>query len=155
MLFLVQNSFVYIFPEKAPMLVLLGALYYSLFEGATSGFVAGAWGGLLIDLFSQGQPGFFTAAFAASGGMCGIASSKIFEDSWLTEMILPLLSLYAVLLAQQLVFLTQTGEPITFSVFSAAFLPWPLFTTALCAPWLFTRLRKLSPRQRRRWTAGA
>ncbi len=155
MLFLVQNSWAYIFPEKAPAFVLIGALYYSLFEGAASGFVAGAWGGLLIDLFSQGRPGFFTAAFAASGGLCGMASSKIFEDSWLTEITLPFLSLYAVLLAQQLVFLTQAGESVTFAVFSAAFLPWPLCATALCAPWLFARLRKLSPRQRRRWTAGA
>ncbi len=154
-LFLVQNSFAYIFPEKAPALVLIGVLYYSLFEGAGSGFMAGAWGGLLIDLFGQGQPGFFSAAFAASGGLCGIASSKVFEDSWLIEIILPFLSLYAILLGQHVFFLTQAGEPVTFSAISVAFLPWPLFTTALCAPWLFTLLRKLSPRQRRRWTAGA
>jgi len=152
-LFLIQNSLVYVFPEKAPALVLIGVLYYSLFEGAASGFIAGAWGGLLLDLFSQGRPGFFTAAFAGSAGLCGIVSSKIFEDSWLTEVILPCLSLYAVMLAQHLFFLWRAQEPITFAVIPGSFLPWPLFTTALCAPWLFTRLRRFSPRQRRRWTA--
>ena len=152
-LFLAQNTLVYIFPEKAPALILIGALYYSLFEGAASGFVAGAWGGLLLDLFSQGRPGFFTAAFAVSGGLCGIVSSKIFEDSWLTEIILPFLSLYVVFLTQHLFILVRAEEPITLSAVSGAFLPWPLLTTAICAPWVFSRLRKLSPRQRSRWTA--
>ncbi len=154
-LFLVQNTWTYLFPEKAPALVLIGVLYYSLFEGAAAGFMAGAWGGLLIDLFSQGRPGFFTAAFALSGAVSGIASSKIFEDSWLTEIILPFLSLYCVMLVQQFVLRTRMGEPAGFAAFFEAFLPWPLFMTAVCAPWFFTRLRKLSPRQRRRWTARA
>lgn len=153
LLFLTENALVYIFPEKAPALVLIGVLYYSLFEGAASGFMAGAWGGLLLDLFSQGRPGFFTAAFAASGGLCGIVSSKIFEDSWLTEVILPSLSLYAVLLVRYFLLLWRAEEPLSLAVISGAFLPWPLLTTALSAPWIFTRLRKLSPRQRRRWAA--
>ena len=152
-LFLAQNTLVYIFPEKAPALILIGVLYYSLFEGAVSGFIAGAWGGLLLDLFSQGRPGFFTAAFAVSGGLCGVASSKIFEDSWLTEAILPFLSLYAVLLVQKIFLLIGAEEPVKFAAISGAFLLWPLLTTALCAPWIFSRLRKLSPRQRSRWTA--
>ncbi len=152
-LFLVQNSIVYLFPEKAPALVLIGVLYYSLFEGAASGFAAGAWGGLLLDLFSQGRPGFFMAAFALSGGLCGAASSKIFEDSWLTEILLPSVSLYCIFFVEHLVLQMQSGETSIASAFSNAFLFWPLFTTAVCAPWIFTRLRKISPRQRGRWIA--
>ncbi len=150
-LFLAQNTLFYLFPEKAPSLVLIGVLYYALFEGALAGLVAGCWGGLLLDLFSQGSPGFFTISFAASGGLCGIASSKIFEDSWLSEVVLPAISFYGVTLALQILWLTQNGERLGPAVLAGSFLPWPLLTTALCAPWLFNRLRKLSPRRRRRW----
>ena len=150
-LFLAQNTLFYFFPEKAPSLVLIGVLYYSLFEGALAGLVAGCWGGLLLDLLSQGSPGFFTAAFAVSGGLCGFVSSKIFEDSWLSEVVLPAVSFYGVTLALHILWRTQNGEPMGPSVLAEAFLPWPLLTTALCAPWLFGRLRKFSPRRRRRW----
>lgn len=150
-LFLAQNTLFYLFPEKAPSLVLIGVLYYALFEGAAAGTVAGCWGGLLIDLFGEGRPGFFTAAFAVSGGLCGYVSSKIFEDSWLSEVVLPFLSLYGIQVAQQCVLRSQAGESVLPGAFTGAFLLWPLATTALAAPWLFNRLRKLSPRQRRRW----
>lgn len=154
-LFLLQNTLVYLFPEKSPSLVLTGVLYYALFDGTSAGLAAGCWGGLLLDLFSQGRPGFFTAAFAACGLACGVLSSKIFEDSWLSEVILPFLSLFCVLLAQQLVLRTQTGEAWTPGILLDAFLPWPLLATAVCSPWFFGRLRRYSPRQRRRWTPRA
>ena len=148
-LFLAQNALVYLFPEKAPSLVLIGVLYYSLFQGATAGLAIGAWGGLLLDLFSLGRPGFFTASFAAIGGLCGFISSKVFEDSWVAEIVLPLASLYGLTLLQQLFLKAQAGEAVTPAALTEAFLPWPLFTTAFCSHWLFNRFRKLSPR--RRW----
>jgi rod shape-determining protein MreD len=147
-LFLGQNALVYLFPEKAPSLVLIGVLYYALAEGAFSGFVCGVWGGLLLDLLSQGRPGFFTAALAAAGGLCGYVSSKIFEDSWLAEIVLPFLGLYALAFSQHIFLKTQTGEAVLPGVFTEAFLPWPLLTTALVSPWLFARLRRVSPRRR-------
>ena len=151
-LFILQNSVLYLFPEKTPALVLIGILYYSMFEGSASGFAAGIWGGFLLDLFSQGRPGFFMIAFGACGAACGVISSKIFEDSWLSEIILPVVSLYGVLLARILLLRASEGEPFTLSVFSWAFQPWLFLTTALAAPWIFARLRKLSPRQRYRRT---
>ena len=150
-LFLAQNALFYLFPDRAPCLVLAGVLYYSLFEGALSGMVVGCWGGLLIDLFSQGRPGFFVWAFASSGLFCGFASSKIFEDSWLSEVVLPFVSLYAVLFAQQCALRSQMGEAVFPGALADAFLPWPLLTTSFFSPFIFNYLRKFSPRQRRRW----
>jgi rod shape-determining protein MreD len=150
-LFIAQNFAVYLFPEKAPSLVLIGVLYYALFEGAVSGMVAGCFGGLLLDFFTQGRPGFFSAALAASGGLCGFLSSKIFEDSWLSEAVLPLVSLYFILFFQQVFMHARLEEPWFPAAFAHAFLPWPLVTTAASAPWVFGRMRLFSPRQRRRW----
>lgn len=150
-LFLVQNALVYVFPEKAPALVLIGVLYFALAEGRLFGVVCGVWGGLLIDLFCPERPGFTSAAFACAGFCCGFISSKIFQDSLLTEITLPPLCLYAVTLAGLIVSQTSAGEVFGMRAFADAFLPWPLAATAFSSPWLFARLRGVSPRRRRRW----
>ena len=148
-LFLLQNGLFYLFPAKVPAFVLAGVLFYSLSEEPPFGVVIGAWGGFLMDLFGLGRPGFFTAAFAGAGFLSGALSSKIFQDSFLTQIVLPPVSFYGVMLARLWQLKAQTGEPAGLGLFAEAFLPWPLCMTALCSPWLFGRLRALSPRRRR------
>lgn len=148
-LFLLQNGLLYLFPAKVPALVLTGVLFYSLTEGTPFGVVIGAWGGFLMDLFSLGRPGFFTASFAGAGFFGGLLSSKIFRDSFLAQIVLPFAGLYGVNFVQLWRLQAQAGEPVGPGLLGEAFLPWPLFLTALCSPWLFGKLRALTPRRLR------
>ena len=150
-LFLIQNALVYVFPSKAPALVLIGVLFFALTEGRSFGAFAGMWGGLLMDLYGLGRPGFTMAAYALVGFSSGFVSSKIFQDSWLAEIVLPFASLYAVMLAELALMRSQIGDPAGPAALAESFRPWPLFTTVLAAPWLFSRLRRIWPRRRRRW----
>ena len=150
-LFLAQNSLTYVFPEKAPALVLIGVLYYALAEGRTFGALIGIWGGLCIDLFGLGRPGFSMAAFAAAGFSCGFISSKIFQDSLPAEFALPVLSLYLIQLAELALLHAGSGEPLTAAMLGEALLLWPLLTTLAVSPWLFGKLRRVAPPKRRRW----
>jgi rod shape-determining protein MreD len=149
-LFLAQNALVYLFPQKAPALVLIGVLYFALAEGASFGAVLGVWGGLLLDLISSGRPGFFAAAFAVSGAGCGFISSKIFQDSLLTEILLPFVCLYLLMFAELWFLTVQGGDAAGPRMFAQAFLPWPLFSTLIASPFVFGRLHRSTAAQRRR-----
>jgi len=149
-LFLAQNSLNYLFYLKAPALVLVGVLFYALSEGPSFGALVGLWAGFLMDLFEMGRPGFWMSTLAATGYFSGVISSTVFQDSLLTQIVLPVGALYSVTFAEAWVLRSQSGEGVGFGLLGAAFLPWPLITTAFCSPWLFSRLHRWTPGARRR-----
>jgi rod shape-determining protein MreD len=146
-LFLAQNGLNYLFYSKAPALVLVGVLFYALSEGSSFGTVVGLWAGFLIDLFGTGRPGLCMSTLAVAGYFSGVISSKVFQDSLLTEIFLPASALYFVTLAEVWILRSQAGETTGLGLLAEAFLPWPFVMTAISSPWLFGRLR--------RWTSSA
>ena len=149
--FLIQNSLNYLFYSKAPFLILIVVLFYSLSEGAALGAFIGLWAGFLLDLFGTGRMGFWMTALAAAGYFSGSISKKVFPDSLFTKAGLSFVIFYVLNFAELLTVRYQSSEGMGFPhVFMEAFLFWPLVTTALCSPWVFQVLKRSTPDYRRR-----
>lgn len=149
-LFLLQNSLNYIFPGRIPSFILIGVVYYALLDGPKAGMIVGLFGGFFLDLFGSGRPGFSMFAYALSGVLAGFISSKIFRDSLLTEIFLPCFCFYGVTLMEVLSVKSQLGESAGLEVLAEAFLFWPIVTTVLASPILFSWLGKHSSASRYR-----
>ena len=85
------------------------------------------------------------AALAVAGYFSGAVASKIFYDSLLTQILLPVLVLYGVKFAEIWVLKSQAGESEGLRLVLEAFLPWTLATTAIFSPWVFGRLNRWTP----------
>ncbi len=93
-------------------------------------------------------------SFAVTGYISGVISQKIFQDSFLTQILLPTVVLYSVTLAEIWVVRTQAGESAGLRLLAEAFSPWPLGATAFCSPWVFSRLRQWTPGSGRRHSSA-
>jgi hypothetical protein len=147
-LFLLQNLLNYLFPGKCPPLLLMAVIFYSLREGALFGSVLGAAAGFLLELFGQGGFGVWILNLAAVGALSGYASSKIFQDSLLTEIILPGLAFYLSTLAEIVFLQARAGVFSGWDALGGAFLFWPLLGSLVFSPALFGWLQKTSSSRR-------
>ena len=149
-LFLLQNTLNYFFPGKCPSFLLVAVIFYSLREGAVFGLLLGAAAGFLLELFGQGGFGFWMLNLAAVGALSGYVSSKIFQDSLLTEIFLPGIAFYFSTLAEIIFLQLRAGSFSGWEAIGRAFLFWPLLGTLLFSPVIFAWLQNVSGRNRLR-----
>ena len=132
----------------------MAVIFYSLREGALFGMVLGAVAGFLLELLGQGALGVWMLNLAAVGALSGYVSSKIFQDSLLTEIFLPGLAFYFSTLAEILFLQARSGSLNGWDALGRAFLFWPLLGSLVFSPvlfgWLQKRRSKVSWRSRRR-----
>lgn len=129
-LFLLQNALNGLFPGKTPPLLAVGVVFFALTEGPSFGLALGCFGGMFLELFAVGRLGSEIAAMGSLGLLSGFASTKLFRDSLLTQLLLPASALAAVSFARAAV----TGRP--------ASTPWDLAWAAAVSPFLFAFLKK-------------
>ena len=92
-LFLLQNSLNSLFPGKTPPLLAIGVVFFALTEGPSFGLAIGCFAGVFLELFAVGKLGTEIAAMGSLGALCGFASTKLFRDSLLTQLLLPVSAL--------------------------------------------------------------
>ena len=143
-LFLLQNSLNYLFPGKCPPLLLVAVIFYSLREGALFGMALGAAAGFLLELFGQGTLGFWVLNLAAVGALSGYVSSKVFQDSLLTGILLPGVAFYFSTLAEIVFLQLKSGVFSGGEAIGRAFLFWPLLGALVFSPFIFSVLQRFS-----------
>ena len=139
--FLVQNGLSFIFLNQTPSLLLIGVIFYAMTQGAIFGFVIGCFGGFCLDLLGPGRMGQEIFILGFLGFLTGLASSKIFRDSLVTQVLLPFLgftlkAFYDLWVNVSLV----AREPVSFETLERAWLCpaflWTLIFSPLCFFWL-------------------
>ena len=120
----------------------MAVIFYSLREGALFGLGLGAASGFLLDLFGQGALGIWMLNLATVGALSGYVSSKIFQDSLLTEIFLPGIAFYFSTLAEVIFLQTRAGSFSGWEALGRAFLFWPLLGSLVFSPILFGWLQK-------------
>lgn len=153
-----QGAIQSIFPWVVSPFLLIGVIYYALTEGPVFGAVIGCFAGFLLDILGLGKLGESMTLFSLVGIFAGFSSTKIFYDSFFTQMILPVLSHYAICLVH-LFFVKQfpQGEVANVSMVKEAFFlsqPWWTMLTSLG---VFSLLRKVSAARHLRsisWKTG-
>lgn len=141
-IFLMENAIGFFFKENAPALLLIAVLFYSFSEGPVFGSVAGLWAGFLLDLLGVGRIGFFMTAYAGVGLLSGAVSSKVFQEGFFTEILLPAACLLVVLTAEAWIILRASDEAAGPIHLLQAQRPWKILATVVVSPWLFSTLRK-------------
>ncbi len=129
-LFLLQNVLNGLFPGKTPPLLAVGVVFFALTEGPSFGLAIGCFAGLFLELFTVGRFGTEIAAMGSLGALCGFASTKLFRDSLLTQLLLP----SSALALLSFVRMSITGQPAS----TVSDLIW----AAASAPFLFAFLKK-------------
>ena len=153
-LFLVQNSLHFLFSERVPWILLSGVLFYAMAEGPAFGMLIGSYAGFFPDLFGTERIGISMAIFGVLGLLSGFSGAKLFNESPVTQVLLPSLAYY--LAAWLNLFIQRVvlqDEAFSFGLFRDAFLPLPLVLTAVSSPLVFFYLKKLTPVNRRRRSA--
>ena len=143
--FFAQNGLYFFYPcDVAPLLV--GAVvFYALSEGPFFGFILGIFAGALLELFGVGKIGLEPLFFAGAGFLSGMASSRIFHESFIARTVLPVLVTYGLCLFNLSLSRATSGEaPWNPALFRDAFLFYDLASTALLSPFVFYILSKFS-----------
>ncbi len=143
-LFLAQNALQYLLADLAPPLVLPAVLFYALSRGASFGLGTGVFAGLLFEVFGVGKLGVHVGLFALIGYTAGALSSKIFRESFVAQIILPVLCHYAAAAAGLTLARVSAGEPVGVFALAEAFLPVQLAITAAASPPVFAFLKRVS-----------
>lgn len=144
-LFLAENFLQFLVPGLRAPLMLIGVVFYALYEGPQFGLWIGLAAGLLMDLYGTAKFGPEMAIHGALGVLCGYSASKLFRESLLTQMALPALATYLLYLANAVFFRScAASESVTPGVFLDA-LAWPpiLFAAAV-SPIFFRHFRRIS-----------
>ena len=74
--------------------MLIAVIFFALKENIFFGALLGFWGGLWLEIFRTGAFGFATLPLAAIGAFAGFMSSKIFRESFLAQVGIPVGSFY-------------------------------------------------------------
>ena len=104
--------------------------------------VLGVAAGFLLDLFGQGGFGFWMLNLAGVGVLSGYASSKVFQDSLLTEIFLPALAFYFSSLAEIIFLQLRSGTFSGGEALGRAFLFWPFLGSLVFSPVIFAWLER-------------
>ncbi len=129
-LFLLQNALNGMFPGKTPPLLAVGVVFFALTEGPSFGLAIGCFAGVFLELFAVGKLGTEIATMGSLGALCGFASTKLFRDSLLTQLLLPASALALLSFARASI----TGQ-------AASTVP-DLVWAAAVSPFLFAFLKK-------------
>ena len=142
-LFLAQEMFGFIFPRGVPPLTLIGVLFYALIEGPVFGAVIGCFAGFLMDILGVEKLGGSMAILSSLGVLAAFSASKIFYDSFFTQVFLPPLGNYLLCFFSLLFFKNfPQAEGFSFDLFKESFfLSQPLLTVVV-SPAVFLFLKK-------------
>ena len=134
----------FIFPRWTPPLMLIGVLYYALIEGPIFGAVIGCFAGFFLDILEAGQLGGSMAIFSGLGVLAGFSASKIFYDSFLTQLFLPVLGNYLLCFFSLLFYKNlPQAEGLSLGLFRESLILSQPFLTALVSPIAFLFLKKV------------
>ncbi len=125
-----------------PNCILVGVLCYALMDGPVTGMIVGAFGGFFLDLLGTNTLGFSMFSYALSGVLVGLASTRIFRESILTEVLLPCLCYYGVTILEVISVKYQSGDSIGGEVLLEGFLGWPFLATMVVSPIIFSVIGK-------------
>ncbi len=143
--FLIHNTLLFVFPLPVPSLVLITVIFYGLYEGPLFGLALGIAAGFLLDLFGAGRMGAEMMLYGAIGWLCGNTAKNIFRESTLTQFFLAAFGAYFLILGNTLIFKGGFDrETAGFHLIREAFLPIPIFATAVASPYFFRYFRKVS-----------
>ena len=147
--FLLQNSLQFALPERAPLLLLIGVVFYGLSEGPLFGFLIGLYAGFFMDIFGVGKLGLQMSFFGSLGLLSGYAKSKVFSESLLTAILFPALAYYLLFclnfIATRIFFEGEAEAP---AVFREALSIPALILMAVVSPFVFSFLHRFSLRRR-------
>ena len=141
-LFFFQIAAQGIFFDQTPSFVLIGVIFFALSRGPMNGFLAGLFGGFLIDLLGIGKMGYESMIFSCVGLICGYLSTFLFRDSLWTQLTVPSLANYLVQLSSLLWFGRLAGRPFQWGIFVDAWNAPGVFLTFFLSPFVFLFLRK-------------
>ena len=143
-LFLLQNSVGLIFPQKTPVLLLCGVLFYAFSEGPWFGALLGAYAGLLLEVFTTGRLGSEMMVLAATGFIFGRGTRIFFGESLFMRFLMPLLAFYFSVFFRFLLFYAFSGEGQAFGIFRNHLLLWDTLGLLVACPVVFSFLKKVS-----------
>lgn len=143
LLFLLQNAAGFIFPQKTPVFLLCGVLFYAFSEGPGFGALLGVFAGLLLEVFATGRPGGEMAVFALTGFIFGRGTRIFFGESLFMRFLMPLLAFYFSLLLRFLIFYVSSGEAQAFGSFYGRSLLWDTLGMLAVCPVIFFFLKKV------------
>ncbi len=150
LLFLLQNSLNIVFPQNTPSFVLIGVIFYALTEGPLFGFVIGCFAGIFLEMFGVGRVGYEMLILGVVGAASGFIASKVFRDSLLTQLALPALSAYFMVYLNLVIVKAALHEPLGPGLLVEAFLFPNLFWTVVLSPLIFSLLKGLMFRRKKR-----
>jgi len=121
-LFFLENFFVP-FSAGAPPFLLIAVIFYALTEGRASGASSARSRDCFWNLTQRGRWDLRSSSLAACGAAVGFFASRIFRESLLTQMLLPVGAVCLVSFLRSLFFLFSSGEELrllSLAAFSAA-----------------------------------
>ncbi len=125
-----------------PNFILIGVICYALTNGPLIGMIVGAFGGFFLDILGTTTLGFSVFSYALSGLIVGLMSTRIFRESFLTEILLPCFCYYGVTIFEVISVKYQAGESVGAEVLLEGFLLWPFLATMAVSPLIFSLLGK-------------
>jgi cell shape-determining protein MreD len=129
---------------------LIGVIFLSVLEGPLFGAWFGTLTGIYPEIFSTGPIGYQMAAVGFIGLFAGLCATKVFRDSFLIQLFLPVLSFYLFVLWNAVISKTSLGDPIEPGILLESLMPGDLLATLLVSPLIFWVLRKLARGRRLR-----
>ena len=147
-----QSAIQGIFPSFHLPLLLIGVIFYALIEGPVFGAVIGCFAGFLMDMLCVGKMGSSMTLFSLTGMLTGFSAAKIFYDSILTQILLPVLA--NILVCGVNLFVSKSlpqGEGVDLGLMKQAFFvaqPWFVAPASLLV-FSFLKNRALNGRERR------
>ncbi len=143
--FLLQNGLQFVLPDRAPLLLLIGVVFYGLSEGPLFGLLLGLYAGFFMDIFGVGKLGLQMAFFGSLGLLSGYAKSKVFSESLLTAILFPALAYYLLLclnfITTRIFFEGGAEAP---AVFREALSIQALILMAILSPFIFSFLHRFT-----------
>lgn len=130
-LFFLENALHVLFPDQTFPLLLIAVIFFALKRGMIFGALAGAWAGVLLEVFKTGVFGFAAIPLAAIGAASGFMSSKLFRESFLAQIMMPVASFYFF-------------EAVNLGIVWAPFFASQLLLTAVLSPLVFHFLKKIT-----------
>ncbi len=146
--FLAQVAIAYIFPGWVPPFVLITVIFYALTEGPTFGALLGCFAGFLLDIIGTGKLGSSMAIYSGIGVFTGFSASKIFYDSFLTQLLLPMMGNFSACFFSLLIYkYLPPYEKLSFHIFRESFILSQPILTVLVSPLMFNFLKKVAGRR--------
>ena len=143
-LFLIQSMISFIFTAWTPPLILIGVIFYALIEGPLFGAVIGCFAGFLMDILGVGKLGGSMAIVSSLGVLAGFSASKIFYDSFFTQIFLPALGNYLLCFFSLLFFKNlPQAEGFSLDLFKESLLLCQPLLTVAASPVVFMFLKKV------------